>query len=101
MKNKIGIDRFIESDGITSVETDFSENDFSTSLQSLFDSTAMKVKEGWMVKILFGSHPEDGDYTLPKIYESKEHAEKAFKRYQLNYGESLVFLLMPVKFISK
>jgi hypothetical protein len=65
-------------------------------------STNMKkVKDGWMIRILLGSYPEDGEYTLPKIYESKEHAEKAFKRYQLNYGESLVFLLMPVKFISK
>ncbi len=54
-----------------------------------------------MVKILFGSYPEDGDYTLPKIYESKEDAEKAFRRYQLKYGERLAHMITPIKFISK
>lgn len=60
-----------------------------------------KVKEGWMIKILLGSYPEDGEYTLPKIYESRDDAEKAFQRYQLNYGERLISMIMPIKFISK
>lgn len=54
-----------------------------------------------MIKILLGSYPEDGEYTLPKIYESRDDAEKAFQRYQLNYGERLISMIMPIKFISK